>query len=298
MPDAPQAAGSPAAEPDRTELAVRWSGLTDRGRFRENNEDVFLALTFDGHEVHYLGKTGTSDFSDHDFIFAVSDGMGGAKAGEFASKITVERVTRLLPRAFRLSAAGLSSGFADVLGELFASIHRDLGNLSRSYEECSGMGATLTLAWFAPAWLYFGHIGDSRLYHLPAAGGIRPLTRDDTHVGWLRQKGRINEREARTHPGRNALQQALGAGTQVIDPQIGAVELVAGDRFLICSDGVIDGIWDRRLDELARLDDGAAPAAQRIVQEAVAESGRDNATAVVVEVMANRSSSQPPATAP
>jgi len=286
MPDATPPERKPETEPARSNRIVRWSGITDRGRFRENNEDVFLALTFDGHEVHYLGKTGEATLAKGDFLFAVSDGMGGAKSGEFASRVAIETLTRLMPKAFRLSAAGMASGFADVIGEVFASIHRELSELGRHYEECSGMGATLTLGWFSPDWLYFGHIGDSRLYRLPGSGDMQALTRDDTHVGWLRSKGRINEREARTHPMRNALQQALGAETQVIEPQIGAVELVDGDRYVFCSDGVIDGLWDRQIDELIRKGarGHAESPAKLLVAEAVAASGRDNATAIVAEI--------------
>ena len=142
--------------------ALHWSGLTHVGRVRKNNEDTFLALTFDGHEVRYLGKTGDASLGGADFVFAVSDGMGGAKSGEFASRIAVDRITKLLPRGFRLSAAGLASGFSDILAELFSSIHHDLSQLGRSYEECAGMGATLSLAWFTPEWMYFAHLGDSR----------------------------------------------------------------------------------------------------------------------------------------
>src|SRR5688500_8895765 len=93
-PVPPPVQGSSPAE-------LGWSGITDRGRVRENNEDSFLALNFDGHEVRYLGKTGSSSVADADFVFAVSDGMGGAKSGEFASRIAVDRITRLLPRSFR-----------------------------------------------------------------------------------------------------------------------------------------------------------------------------------------------------
>src|SRR4051812_19407524 len=81
---------------------LRWSGVTDLGRVRKNNEDTFLALTFDGHEVRYLGKTGEASLRGSDFVFAVSDGMGGAKSGEFASRIAIDRITKLLPRGFRL----------------------------------------------------------------------------------------------------------------------------------------------------------------------------------------------------
>lgn len=274
---------------------LRWSGLTHVGRVRPNNEDAFLALTFDGHDVRFLGKIGSASMGDGDFVFAVSDGMGGAKSGEFASRITVDRVTKLFPRAFRLAAAGMGSGFPDLLTELVLSIHTDLLKLGYSYEECAGMGATLSLGWLTPSWLYFAHIGDSRIYYLPAGGGITQLTHDHTHVGWLRRQGTINEREARTHPRRNALQQVLGAGHQFVDPHIGAVEYHAGDRFVFCSDGLIDGLWDRHIEELLRQseDSSGATPAQRLVTEAVERSGRDNTTAVVVEIVDPKASAGP-----
>ncbi|MGH7944972.1 MAG: PP2C family protein-serine/threonine phosphatase [Opitutaceae bacterium] len=266
---------------------VRWSGLTHVGRVRKNNEDAFLALAIDGREVRHLGKTGHAPLGGFDFVFAVSDGMGGAKSGEFASRITVDRITRLFPKAFRLAAAGMGAGFADLLTELITSIHFDLLKLSYSYEECAGMGATLSLCWLTPEWMYFGHVGDSRIYYLPHDGPMLQVTHDHNHVGWLRRKGEINEREARTHPRRNALQQALGAGHQFIDPHIGAARHRIGDRFLICSDGLTDGLWDRRLEETLRTTprpDEPPSTAQRLVEEAVQNSGRDNTTAVVVEL--------------
>jgi serine/threonine protein phosphatase PrpC len=277
---------TPATTPGSPVPQLQWSALTDRGRFRPNNEDAFLALTFDGHDVRYLGKTGQASLAGTDFVFAVSDGMGGAKSGEFASRIAVERITRLLPRAFRLSASGLPSGFTDVLAELFSSIHSDLLKLGSSYDECAGMGATLSLGWFTPEWMYFAHIGDSRIYYLPRLGGLTQVTHDHSYVGSLRRSGQINEREARTHPRRNALQQALGAGHQFMEPHLGAVGHQPGDRFLICSDGLIDGLWDHQLEDLIRhpapASAGQTPA-QRLVTEAVQASGRDNTTAVVIE---------------
>jgi len=281
--------------------ALHWSGLTHRGKVRPNNEDTFLALNFDGHEVRYLGKIGEAHLGAGDFVFAVSDGMGGAHAGEFASRIAIQKITRLLPRAYRLSAAGLEAGFSDVLRELFDAIHQELLQLGRSYAECSGMGATLTLAWFTPQWVYFGHIGDSRLYYLPREGGIRQLSHDHSYVGWLRRQGQINEREAREHPRRNALQQALGAGHQFIDPQVGAIAHRPGDRFLLCSDGVNDGLWDHKIEELVRAPSEARlhqPAAVRVVEEALENSGRDNLTALVIEVAAPEPAPARPAATP
>ena len=274
---------------------VHWSGLTHVGRIRKNNEDAFLALAVDGREVRFLGKTGQAPLDGSDFVFAVSDGMGGAKSGEFASRIAVDRITRLFPRAFRLGATGMGAGFADVLAELITSIHNDLTKLSYSYEECAGMGATLSLCWLTPQWMYFSHVGDSRIYYAPHDGPLVQVTHDHTHVGWLRRKGQLNEREARTHPRRNALQQALGAGHQFVDPHIGAVSHRAADKFLICSDGLIDGLWDRQLEEMLRTPPTAGDTrsrAQRLVDESVQTSGRDNTTAVVVELVAASSAAQ------
>ncbi len=276
---------------DSAPPTLHWSGLSHCGKVRANNEDAFLALTFDGHELRYLGKTGEANSRNADFVFAVSDGMGGAKSGEFASRIAIDKITRLLPRAFRLSALGLESGFNDILQELFTAIHQELLNLGQSYAECAGMGTTLTLAWITPGWLYFGHIGDSRLYSLPHGGGLQQLSHDHNQVGWLRRQGQINEREARNHPRRNVLQQVLGASTQFVDPQIGAVSYRPGDRFLICSDGLIDGLWDHQIEEIIRnprADQVHEPAATRLINEALESSGRDNLTALVIEVAAAR----------
>ncbi len=274
-------------DPPRPRI-LRWSGLSDRGHVRKNNEDSFLGLRFDGREVQYLGKIGETSLDAADCVFAVSDGMGGELAGEFASKISVEKITRLLPRSFRQSARGLEAGFADVLEELFDQIHRALTFLGNSYDECSGMGATLSLCWFTPEWLYWAHIGDSRIYYLPAGEtGLRQLSKDDSHVGWLLRTGQINEYEARRHPRKNAIGKALGAGHQFVDPQVGSVACEPGDRFLLCTDGLVEGLFDAQLAEFLRTPEPALaelPPAHRLVQESLSRAGRDNTTALVIEV--------------
>lgn len=266
---------------------VRWSGMTHPGKVRANNEDTFLALNFDATEVRYLGKFGESTTDRGDYVFAVSDGMGGAKSGEFASKIATEKITRLLPLSFKQSAHQIAAGQTEVLTELMHRIHDELIKLGRYYDECRGMGATLSLGWFTPGWMHFAHVGDSRIYWLPRGEKLRQITEDHSHVGWLRREGRINEREARNHPRKSILSQVLGAGQQHLDPQVGSVRIESGDRFLFCTDGVIDGIWDHALADM--LAENEAPSgktrAQYFVEHAVSESGRDNASALVVEVL-------------
>ncbi|WP_082782600.1 PP2C family protein-serine/threonine phosphatase [Cephaloticoccus capnophilus] len=264
---------------------LRWSALTHRGKVRTNNEDAFIGLCFDGHELHYLGKTGEAPTDTLDFVFAVSDGMGGAQAGEFASRIAIDKLSHWLPRSFKLAASGVALDRTEVLVEVFHAIHAELIQLGRSYEECRDMGATLSLCWVTPHKVFFCHIGDSRIYHLPLRGPLRQLSHDHTHPGWLRRAGKINEREARQHPMRHMLNQVLGAGRQHIEPQAGAVVTEPGDRFLICSDGLTDGLWDHHLDEFARGPIGGEnkPVAEHLIAEALDRSGRDNLTAIVIE---------------
>jgi PPM family protein phosphatase len=274
--------------PRKKSPALKWSGWTDKGKVRPNNEDSFLGLQFDAREIFRLGKIGEASLEKMDFTFAVSDGMGGALAGEFASKIAVEKITTLLPRAFQHSASGLQPGFSDVLAELFDQIHRSLAFVGGSYEETEGMQTTLSLCWFTPGWMYFGHIGDSRIYHLPKRKKtLQQLTHDDTHVGWLLRNGQINEREARTHPRRNVLQKALGGSNQFVDPQVGAMACERGDVFLLCTDGLVDGLLENQLVEIIRESQASkenSNPAQLLVETAVKNSGRDNTTALVIQV--------------
>jgi len=151
------------------------------------------------------------------------------------------------------------------------------------------MEATLSLCWFTPGWMYFGHVGDSRIYYLPAREeGIKQLSHDDTHVGWLLRNGKINEREARSHPRRKVLQKALGGNNQFVEPQVGAVGFELGDIFLLCTDGMVEGLYDHHIVEILRPTEPNATdgnPAQRLVLKSLEQGGRDNITAVVIQVL-------------
>jgi protein phosphatase len=136
--------------------------------------------------------------------------------------------------------------------------------------------------------MYFGHIGDSRIYYLSKREKtIKQITHDDTHVGWLLRTGKINEREARTHPRRNVLQKALGGGNQFVDPQVGAVACEPGDIFLLCTDGLVEKIYDEQLLDLLRSPQdqkSKTTPAHRLVLESLEKNSRDNATALVIQM--------------
>jgi serine/threonine protein phosphatase PrpC len=264
-------------------LSISWSGCSDKGPSRGNNEDSFVGLAIHEEDVRHLGKVGESS-NEADLIFAVSDGMGGANAGEFASRITVEKITRMIPPLIRHRAVGTPISYGAAFEALFAEIHKALQYLGDSYEECHGMGSTLSLCWFSEEMMHFAHIGDTRIYHLSKDGTITQLTDDDTHVGWLRRTGQISELEARMHPAKNRLQKALGAGNQFVNPQVGEISCSSGDHFLICSDGITDGLSDQRIAEtLKGCPKGITPA-QHLASEATTSSGKDNATAVIVAI--------------
>lgn len=267
-----------------THAPLSWTGCTEQGPIRPNNEDSFLGLSIDAREVRHLGKNGSGSTAANDLLFAVSDGMGGAKAGEFASRIATEKITRMFPPLVSRRLSGTPIGFTAAYSRLFAEIHKALQYLGESYEECRGMGATLSICWFSGDNMHFAHIGDTRIYHLPAGGGIVQLTNDDTHVAWLQRTGQISEREAKMHPAKNRLQKALGAGNQFVEPQVGEISCQPGDRFLICSDGVTDALYNSAIREvLDECPKGASPAAH-LVQEAVSRSGKDNSTAMIIKV--------------
>ncbi len=264
-----------------------WSSQTHQGRFRRNNEDAFLCLRFNHEELNFLGKRGDLSLADYEYIFAVSDGMGGGNAGEFASKIILETVTELVSRELQRNVRQQSQPPEKLLFDFCQSIHQRARHVSQYYSECRGMGATLSLCWLSSSQLHFLHVGDSRIYLLSGQGEFRQLSDDHTVPGRLLKAGEITEKEARSHPLRNQLEQSVGCNPEPVEPQIESLTVNPGDDLVLCSDGITDGIWDRNIEKYVRnpppyLVD--SPPAERLVKEALATSGRDNLTALVLEI--------------
>ena len=266
------------------DVVVEWNCQTDVGRFRKKNEDEFLALSLDCEGVHFLGSKGSASLEGSGLIFAVSDGMGGARSGEFASRIAVEKITGSLPAHSRSGVAGYKMDL-NVLNELYQSINSEMIKFADAYPECKGMGATLSMCWLLSDRLLLSHIGDSRIYRYregsSGQSSLIQLTEDDTRVAAMLRAGKISKYEARNHPMKNMLNKALGAGNQFVDPQVKEMKFDSGDRFLICSDGVTDGILDSELEGLMRNRSDV----ESIIQCAVRVSGRDNATAILIDII-------------
>ena len=275
-------------------VSFRWSACSDPGTFRSNNEDRFLGVISNRHGIRYLGKVGSASTADCDTVFAVADGMGGERSGELAGKIATDELTRMLPKAQALNNRILAETYPQILKDLFQSIHRELDRIGFDVH-CRNMGSTFTVVWIHGRLVMYAHIGDTRLYRLVRAEGestyplkMTQISEDHTFVGWLRRTGQINERQARFHPRKNVLSRALGASHQFVEPQIGAFTLTPGERLLLCTDGVIEGLWDHAIRDLVcdmTSLDPSISAAERLVRTAVSESGRDNSTAIIVELL-------------
>jgi PPM family protein phosphatase len=266
---------------------IQWSGMTHPGRFRLNNEDAFLGLILLEQEAHHLGKEGSHSLENCQFVFAVSDGMGGANAGEYASKLAMQTVLKYLPPAL-LDAYSYDPALRqDVIKNLFLKIHDSLRSMGKYYDEIRGMGATLSLVWIHGYVMTFGHIGDSRIYHLPPDEGILQISEDHSEVGRLFRAGKINEREAKTHPNRHILEQTLGGESPGVAPQTGEVQLLPGSQIVLCSDGIYDGLFTQSIGHVVRNPPATIAnlrPSERLIKEALFGSGKDNLTALVLAV--------------
>jgi PPM family protein phosphatase len=225
---------------------------TDVGRVREGNEDAFVV---------------------EPPLYAVADGMGGARAGEVASQLALATITEM-------EKAG-SSTLEDEVREANRIVFTRAGE----DERYAGMGTTLTAVLATPEAIHVAHVGDSRAY-LARAGTLRQLTRDHTLVDRMVQAGEITPDEADVHPHRNVLLRALGTEPKV-EVEVDDVGLLESDRILLCSDGLTTMVTeDQILAILAATVGLPQDAADRLVRAANRAGGIDNITAIVLDVEA------------
>lgn len=238
--------------------ALVIGAASDVGRVRTGNEDAFVA---------------------EPMVLGVADGMGGHQAGEVASAIAVRT---LLDR--------LGQGAPDVEASLAAVVEANTAifNGARNNTEQRGMGTTLTamivLADDDPVRRFvLLNVGDSRTYLL-RGGRLRRVTIDHSYVQELVSTGHITEAEAHTHPRRNIVTRALGIEATVrVDTWV--LPFVKGDRYLLCSDGLVDEVDDREIAKVMTANKDPQRAAQALVDAANSHGGRDNTTVVVVDVL-------------
>ncbi|MCU1364950.1 MAG: putative serine/threonine protein phosphatase [Ilumatobacteraceae bacterium] len=238
---------------------LRWGATTNPGRVRSENEDTFVA---------------------EPMVFAVADGMGGHQAGEVASALAASIIRD------RLANGSVNEDYAvAVVNEVNAAIH----GAARVDATKSGMGTTLTALAVLnaqgdqPEQLVLLNVGDSRTYRF-RLGRLQRVTVDHSYVQELVATGHITMEEARTHPRRNIVTRALGIEPNV-RTDMWTLPIVRGDRFVLCSDGLVDEVPDEEILDLVASIEDPQTLSQQLVDLANRHGGRDNVTVVVLDVL-------------
>jgi serine/threonine protein phosphatase PrpC len=260
--------------------SVRWAALTHSGSRKPRNDDSIIAFASGAAGAENLPDSGQHSLARHDLVFAVSDGMGGGNAGDLASSLLLEKMSQIIPETFKMAAAGFFPDGLDHLAGAIRSVHEHI-NEAASCENTRGMAATLALAWFTPENLYITNVGDSRIY-LSRNGQLEQLTRDHTSAWGQWKRGEIREIEYRNHPRRAALYEVIGGGHADVRPHFAAIPYQPGDRFLVCSDGLIDGVWERHISDALAGGNDPLVTAKTLLTRAVGNSGIDDTSLIVL----------------
>jgi PPM family protein phosphatase len=228
------------------------SVITDTGRKRRRNEDAYVCQPP---------------------LFAIADGMGGAQAGEVASRLA----------AAALTESQTASGGERRIAALIQEANRRVYDRSNSDPTTSGMGTTITVALVENGNVAFGHVGDSRAY-LIRDGRMEQVTEDHSLVNELMKSGKLSPEEAEMHPQRSVITRALGTDPDV-DVDTFTIEAKMGDVFLLCSDGLTDMVSEHAIFELVEENRSDIDAALRaLVKAANRGGGEDNITVVAFEI--------------
>jgi PPM family protein phosphatase len=261
----------------------RWAGASVSGTRKPRNDDSWIVFSSDIHGAKKLGDAGEASLSTLDLVFAVSDGMGGGNAGDLASSLILERMTAIIPETFRAAAAGFFPDSIAHLQQALKAVHEHINAAAADLDDRKGMAATLALAWFTPENMYLANVGDSRVYR-SRGGKLEQLSKDHT-LAWSQWKrGEIQEIQYRSHPRRAALYEVVGGGYAQVCPHFAAFQYEPGDRFLLCSDGLVDGVWERHISEELAADSPPHGVCGRLLKRAIDNSGSDDTTLVVIRI--------------
>jgi serine/threonine protein phosphatase PrpC len=245
-------------------LALRYAVRSDVGLLREGNEDSA-----------YAGPR----------LLAVADGMGGHAAGEVASAVAISALADIdgdmPPNELQLA-----------LSEAVTRANRTLHDMVVADPSIGGMGTTLTAMLWSGSRVALCHIGDSRAYVL-SGGEFTQITHDHTLVQSLVDDGRISPDEAATHPQRSLLLRALD-GTSEAEPDLSVIEARAGDRYLLCSDGLSSVVSEETLHRILATVKEPDDAVLQLIELAIKGGGPDNITCIVADVVDDASALRPP----
>ena len=245
---------------------IQAAGLTDTGCIRERNEDAFLADAGMG-------------------LFIAADGMGGRRGGDMAAQLAVLTIQAVIRERLESGLAPRSEDITGMMGLLETAViaaSQAIRDEGAARVEYLGMGAAIVAALVVGSHVHIAHMGDSRAYLL-RGDELRRLTDDHTIIGALLRHGEISPEEAVDHPAQGRLTRFAGM-EPVIEPSTRSVEMEAGDRLLLCTDGLWGAVGDVEMGRILSRPVGCDSACRALIETGRTAGGEDNLTAVVVDV--------------
>jgi protein phosphatase len=234
-------------------------GLTDKGFVRSNNEDYFA-------------------IDKKNEVYVVADGMGGARGGEVASKLTVDTILNYLDKHI-----GDEESFTEKIADAIQAANNNVMDQALMNVRLNGMGCTLVMAVLeSPNILHLANIGDARCY-LFRRQKLSFITHDHSVVGDLVRKGDLSQEEARTHFLRNIVTHAVGTETKM-NPYQRALALNKGDIVLLCSDGLWDMLPDKKIERILSGEKDPEELCRRLIDSANDAGGEDNTTVIIISI--------------
>jgi protein phosphatase len=269
-------------------VRVDLAGLSDPGRVRKANEDHFMAARFDRTMRTLTSNLPQGDvppeYAETAYAFLVADGVGGAVAGELASRTAVHAVVDLVletPDWIMRIDNGLADEVLKRMERRFQKVREALVARASEDPHLKGMATTMTVGVTLGADLLTTHVGDSRAYLLRRDGRLELLTHDQTLAQSLADAGAISQEEVAHHPSRHVLTSALatrGAFTQV---ELKHTRIEDGETFLVCSDGLTEMVPADTIAKVLAAKEPAEKACRHLVDLALEAGGKDNVTVVV-----------------
>jgi len=285
-PPAMPLTNDPAAVPSARLLTVKAFGVTDTGKVRQANEDQFLVA-----ELTKAMRVWQTSLSEPKFqvgeerahLFLVADGMGGHQAGERASALAVAAIEQFTLNSFKWFFGSAGTEVKRVLAQFqsaFGQADARIAEEAAVHPELSGMGTTVTMAFHLGAQLCVVHVGDSRAY-LYRDGELHQLTQDHTLMAAMVRSGALRPDQVAAHPLRHVVTDVVGGSELGVKVEARALELQAGDRLLLCSDGLTEMVTNEEIAATLAAEPAPETAAKTLLARALEGVAGDNITLVV-----------------